>query len=676
MEKIEIKKKIDRLRAVLREHNHNYYVLDMPTISDEAYDSLLKELLLLEEKYPEFHDDNSPTKRVGGEAVDAFVKTKHKVRQWSFDNVFSFDELVKWDEKIRKMVAKNMSIANEKIEYVCELKIDGLKIVLTYENGRLQSGVTRGDGVAGEDVTSNARTIRSIPLVLKTAINMIVVGEVWLSKKELERINKERERVGEQVFANVRNAGAGSMRQLDPSVTASRKLDCFIYDIEDVSSEPAQTQVEELGLLSDWGFRVNDKYKLCKNVQEIEDFYKTWVSRKEKQDYGIDGVVIKVNSVKIQKALGYTGKSPRFGVAYKFPAIQVTTKVEDIVVQIGRTGALTPVAHLTPVLVDGSMVSRATLHNESEIERLDVRIGDTVIIQKAGDVIPDIVEVVVGLRAGNEKKFKMPKACPVCGEDIKKETIGGGGVNSAAVYCVNKKCFAQELERIIHFVSKKGMDIDGLGERVVEQLVNEGLISDMADIYELKLGDIEPLERFADKSAQNLIDAINNSRNVELRKFLFALGIRHVGEETAELVANKFGSIEKIAEASAEELEKIEGVGSVVAKSIYGWMRDSHNKDLLKHLLPKLSFNKTTQNLMTKGSPLSGKVLVLTGVLQSMSRDEAKRKIKEIGGKVTGSVSTKTDFVIVGDDPGGGKYNKAKELNIRMLSEAELIKMF
>ncbi len=670
--KKDTKNRIDKLRNTIRHHNNLYYNKDNPKISDEAYDSLLKELIELEQKNPEFNSSNSPTRRVGGEPAKQFKKVKHKIPQWSFDKLFSLEELKKWEEKIKRFINKEPLLKDEALEYVCELKIDGLKIILTYEKGELIRGATRGDGVIGEDVTCNVRTIYSIPLVLQKKVSVISVGEIWLSEKELRRINKEREKTGEVLFANTRNAGAGSMRQLDSKVTADRKLDSFIYDI-DIETKELNTQIDKLEFLKELGFKVNPNYKICKNVDEIEEFYQRWIKKKDKKDYGIDGIVIKINSKKIQDILGYTGKSPRFGIAYKFPAEQVTTKIEDIVIQVGRTGVLTPVAHLTPVLVAGSVVSRATLHNEDEIKRLDVRIGDTVVIQKAGDVIPDIVEVLKDLRTGKERKFNMPDKCVVCGSDIKKETISSGKENSVAYYCVNRKCFAQELECIIHFVSKKGMNIDGMGEKIIEQLLNEGLISNIADIYELKLGDIKPLERFADKSAENLIKAIENSKEVTLSKFLFALGIRHIGEETSELIADNLGTIGAIQKSSVETFDKIEGVGEVMAQSIYNWMHDKQNQKILSRLLGYVNVCPSHIAKDRHSQKLRGKIFVLTGTLSSMNRDEAKAKIKALGGKVSSSVSPKTDFVVAGEDPGTNKYEKAMELKIKILGEAEFI---
>ena len=547
MDKNQVKIRIEKLSQEINKIRYQYHVLDRPDVTDEVYDSLTKELRELEEKFPDLKLPDSPTQRIGGAPLEKFQKVKHRVRQWSFDDVFDFSELQKWEEKVKRLVEKNPLLNTEKLEYICEIKIDGLKIILNYENGVFVQGATRGDGLIGEDATENIKTIYSVPLKLSLPVDLVAVGECWLSKSELERINNERKKQGEPLFANSRNVAAGSIRQLDPKVAASRKLDSFVYDIDHITynmkhetkeDEIPKTQMEELILLEKLGFKVNQERKLCKNIEEIQKFYESWKNRKDKEDYGIDGIVIKINSRVIQDALGYTGKSPRWGVAYKFPAEKVTTVIEDIKIQVGRTGALTPVAHLRPVVVAGSTVSRATLHNEDEINRLDTRIGDTVVIRKAGDVIPEVVEVLKDLRTGEERKFKMPTVCPICGSAVMREAISEKKKEtSSATYCKNKKCFAQEKEKIIHFVSKKGFNIDGLGERIVEQLMNEGLVSNFSDIFELTKGDLEPLERFAEKSAENLIEAIEKSKKITLPKFLFALGIRHAGEETAVLIA-------------------------------------------------------------------------------------------------------------------------------------------
>ena len=482
-DKEKIKERVKKLSAEINKLRYAYHVEDRPDATDEVYDSLTSELLLLEEKYPDFKFSDSPTQRVGGKPLDKFQKVLHKVRQWSFSDLFNFSELEKWEEKIVKL--RDKALPKAELKYVCELKIDGLKVILRYENGEFVQGATRGDGVIGEDVTENLKTIFSIPLKLKQPINCIVVGECFMGKKELTRINGVRAKKGETMFANSRNAAAGSIRQLDPKIAAERRLDCFAYDIDQISGMSVpQTQIEELELLEELGFRVNENYQLCENIEEIQDYYSKWSKKKDEEDYGIDGVVIKINSRLLQEKLGYTGKAPRFGVAYKFPAEKVTTVIEDISVQVGRTGALTPVAHLRPVSVAGSTVSRATLHNEDEIRRLDVRIGDTVVVQKAGDVIPEITQVLKDLRTGREKQFKMPEHCPICGGPVRKEIIGiKKGNESAALYCANPKCFAVEMEKIIHFVSKKGFNIDGLGEKIVEQLISEGVIANMAEIF-------------------------------------------------------------------------------------------------------------------------------------------------------------------------------------------------
>jgi DNA ligase (NAD+) len=670
MNKKEIKNRIDKLRKVINYHRFLYHVKDIQEISDEALDSLKYELYTLEIKNPEFITQDSPTQRVGGKPLAKFKKIKHKIKQWSFNDAFDEDEMYDFDERIKRIITKDVDYRHN-IEYTSELKIDGFKIVLMYEKGILKTAATRGDGVIGEDVTENVKTIESIPLHLERDMDVIVEGEIWMGKKEFEKLNRERKKNKEALFANPRNVASGTIRQLDSKVVANRKLDSFIYDIVSSSVELPKTQFEELNFLKELGFKVNPYFVLCKNIDCIIDFWKLWQKKKEKTDYWVDGIVIKVNSSKLQGVLGYTGKAPRYAIALKFPAEQVTTVVEDIVVQVGRTGALTPVAHLRPVLVAGSKVSRATLHNGDEIMRLDVRIGDTVIIQKAGDIIPEVVEVVKDLRTGKERKFKIPEKCPVCGGGVKKKTIGGNQA-SAAEYCINKKCFAQEIEKIIHFVSKKGMNIDGMGDKIVEQLMNEGLVSDFADIYELKIGDLKILPRFAEKSAENLIDSISKSRKIELHKFLFALGVVHLGEETSTLIANNFGTLDKIKNASIEDFKEIDGVGDVVAESLCNWLKDEDNKKLLEKLLRYITVKSAHR--LTKGNPLLGKIFVLTGTMESLSREDAKEKIKLLGGKVVNSVSLNTDFVVAGSNP-GSKLEKANKLGIKVLDEKDFLKL-
>ena len=728
MNKFQAKNRIEKLAAEINRQRYEYHVLDKPDVTDEVYDSLMAELRELEEKFPELRLVDSPTQRIGGVPLKKFQKVRHRVRQWSFDDVFGAAELRKWEEKVGRMVEKSSVFSTPPsrlrdtspeykgggIEYVCEVKIDGLKIILTYEKGIFVSGATRGDGVIGEDVSENLKTIRSIPLKLNYPVDCVVVGECWLGKSELSRINQDRIAKGEIVFANSRNAAAGSIRQLDSKVAASRKLDSFIYDIDYIGAFPVsqrsephspqplrpddyvrtpplstgegemrfpKTQIEELELLQELGFKVNPEHKLCRNVSEIQAYYDAWRDKKDKQDYGIDGVVIKINSAEIQKNLGYTGKSPRWGVAYKFPAERVTTVIEDIRVQVGRTGALTPVAHLKPVLVAGSTVSRATLHNEDEIKRLDIRLGDTVVIQKAGDVIPEVVEVLVSLRTGQEKKFHMPKTCPICGAPAARHD------GEAATYCTNPKCFAVETSKIIHFVSKKGFNIDGFGEKIVEQLMNAGLVTNAAEIFELKKGDLEPLERFAEKSADNLIAAIARSKKIELEKFLFALGIRFVGEETAVLIANNLNELgadvlslgrlgflgKKFHEISEERWREIKGIGDKSAESLVNWFSDVENLKLLEKMESSgVRVIREVEN--EKNAKLAGKTFVLTGEMKNFTREVAKGMIRKAGGAVASAVSRRTDYVVAGEKP-GSKYQKALELGVKVIGEEEFKKL-
>lgn len=699
------KKIIQRMEKLTKEidkYRHQYHVLDKPEVDDDVYDSLTRELINLEKKYPEYKSAVSPTQRIGGEPLKKFEKVRHKQRQWSLQDAFSFQELKDWEERIKKILSKKSGAVSELSQsgYSCEIKIDGLKIILTYKDGVFTQGATRGDGVIGENVTAQLKTVQSIPLTLpatktgQAPQNITVVGEAWLPKKDLERINKERKKQNQAEFANSRNAAAGSIRQLDPKITAKRRLSSFIYDINDINpftpdllsrgargqhSEFPQTQIKELELLKKLGFKVEKHYEHCKNLAQVEKIYKQWENKREKQEYGIDGLVIKVNSKKLQDVLGYTGKAPRWAIAYKFSPEKVTTVVENITVQVGRTGTLTPVAHLKPVSVAGTTVSRATLHNEDEIKKLDVKIGDTVVVHKAGDIIPEVVEVLKKMRNGKENSFQMPKKCPICGSATKRRQ------GEAATYCTNKGCFAQQMENIIHFVSKKGMNIDGLGKKIVEQLINEGLIKDAADIYYLKQGDLEPLERFAEKSAENVISAIEQSREVDLAKFIYALGIRYVGEEMANELAkqishelkNKLPRISKIIQSvqnkSVEDLRNIEGVGEKVAQSIYKWFRDKKNVELLKRL-GNSGVKLIGQVSGVKSQMLSNKTFVLTGSLSSLTREEAKDKIRALGGSVSSSVSKNTDYVVAGEEP-GSKYDKAVKLGVKIIDEKEFLRM-
>jgi len=658
-----------QLRKSIDTHRKLYHESDAPEISDEAYDSLVLELEQLEEKYPSLRDDESPTVRVGGAPLEGFVKVTHTVRQWSFDNAFSVEDIYAWEERIRRYLDREGGGAPKEIEYTCEHKIDGLKVILEYEKGVFVRGATRGDGVIGEDITENLKTIEAIPLSLKKKVDIIAVGEAWLSHSEFKRINKERQASGEEVFANPRNAAAGSLRQLDPKIAASRKLQNFAYDIDYLNGagpdvyEP-QTQEEELELLETLGFSVNPHRVRAENIEAVLAFYEKWKQKRDSQEYEMDGIAIKVNSLALQNELGYTGKAPRYAIAYKFPAEQVTTTVEDIQLQVGRTGVLTPVAHLAPVRVGGVMVSRATLHNEDEIKRLDVRIGDTVIIERAGDVIPDIVSVVKELRTGKEKVFHFPKTVPECGGDGSIERVPG----TAAWRCVAKDSGVQHERKIHHFVSKKALNIEGLGPQIVDQLIEAGLISSFDDIFSLKRGDILALPGFKEKATENLLEAIDSARTTPLPRLLVGLSIPQVGEETARDLAEHFGTLDEIMSASFEALSNIEGVGDVVARSIREWFDDSSNKKLISRLRKEI----TIQEVERKAGPLSGKRFVLTGVLESLSRDEAAEKIRALGGSVSSSVSKQTDYVVYGDRP-GSKYEKALALKVPTLTERDFI---
>jgi DNA ligase (NAD+) len=684
MKNIEAKNRIRKLSEEIERYRYLYHVLDKPEITDEVYTSLRQELKKLEEKYPQYKVPNSPTERIGGKPLKKFKKVKHRFRQWSLDDVFSRQELEAWEEKNLRFLEKKwgQGKVEKKIDYTAELKIDGLHLVLFYKKGVLENGATRGDGRTGEDVTSNVKTIESIPLVLEKKVTLNVEGECWLAKSELERINKERKKKGEPLFANPRNAAAGSIRQLDPKIAASRRLDSFIYDLNSINeSADSKTQLEELKLLKELGFKVNQHYKLCKNIAEAEEYFQKIAKIKDREIYGIDGIVIKVNDKEIQNILGYTGKSPRFAIAYKFPAERVTTLVRDIKVQVGRTGALTPVAYLKAVKVAGSVVSKATLHNMDEIKRLDVRVGDTVVIQKAGDIIPQVVEVIKNLRTGREKKFKMPSRCPQCQGRVGRRKIGKGK-KEVAYYCLNPNCFSVRQEKIIHFVSKKAFDIRGLGEKIVEQLMENALIGDAGDIFSLSPGALKELDKFKDKRATNIIESIEASKRINLNRFIYSLGIRHLGEETsrilAEYLADLFPKKKKISVAefqkiashiSKEKLSLIEGAGEKIVESIFNYLRDKKNKKLLAKLDKaglelKLPRKKRNSRLLNKN-------LVVTGTLENFSREEIKARIIEMRGKISNSVSSKTDFLLVGKNP-GSKLEKAKKLGIKIIGEGEL----
>ncbi len=663
----QVVERVDKLRKNINEHRYNYHVLNKEIISEAALDSLKKELVDLETQYPELITPDSPSQRVAGGPLPYFEKVTHTVRQWSFNDAFSESDIIEFDERVKRFIKKETGNDVSHVDYTCELKIDGLKIVLTYHNGLLTTAATRGDGVIGEDVTQNIKTIQSIPLRLSEDRDIVVEGEVYMPLSQFETINREQKKLGLELYANPRNIVAGTVRQLDPTIVEKRKPNVFMYDISLGDDTP--TQYDELATLSDLGFRVNPYKKLCQSVDDIIAFWKHWQKAKDKEDYLIDGVVIKVNDKKLQDILGYTGKSPRFGIAFKFPAEQTTTVVEDIVLQIGRTGVLTPVAHLRPVSLAGSTVARATLHNEDEIERLDVRIGDTVILQKAGDVIPDIVEVLKDMRERSSKKFVFPKKVPECGGDGSIERIPG----QVAYRCKHSGSFTQFKRKLYYFVGKDAFDIDHCGPKVVDLLLEHGLISTSVDLFYLSLDQVVELPRMGQKSAQNLIDAIARKKTITLPRFLVSLSIPNVGTETARDIAKAFGTIEKIQQASFEDLSNLYGVGEIVAKEVYDYMHDEHHIHFIKELTRVVTVLPYEEKV-AKNHPFSGKKFVITGTLAHFSRDEAKAKILELGGSVSGSVSKSTDYVLVGENP-GSKYDEAQKLGVEILTERQFEKL-
>ncbi len=666
----DIQERYTKLKKAVNRHRYLYYALERPEIADSAYDELEQELIRLETQHPALQAPDSPTRRVGGSPAAGFKKVRHTVAQWSFNDAFSEQDIREFDARVRRMlqIPYNKGLGGATPTYTTELKIDGLKVVLTYERGLLKTAATRGDGEVGEDVTHNVRTIQSVPLMLERPIDIVVEGEVWMSGKTLERINKEQKRLGKPAFANPRNAAAGTIRQLDPKVAAARKLDSFIYDIARSEEELPATQYEELTRLRELGFKVNPHYKRVSSVEDILAYWEDWKKKSKTQDYWVDGVVVKVNERALQEKLGYTGKAPRFAIAFKFPAEQVTTVVERIELQVGRTGVLTPVAHLRPVLVAGSTVSRATLHNEDEIKRLDVRVGDTVVLQKAGDVIPNIVRVLTELRPKATKPYRWPSMVAECGGGGAIERIEG----QAAWRCVAKNSFAVARRKLRYFASRGALNIEGLGPSTVDALLERGLIAHVDDFFTLKEGDVLELEGKAEVSAKKLIASIAKAaRHVSLSRLITGLSISQVGEETAILLARTFKTIDDIAGASEEELTAINGIGPIVAKSIYDWFHDKENKFLIGRL-KKLLRIVSEKSLTKKNLPLAGKTFVLTGGMESMSRDEAKEKIRRVGGGVSSSVSKSTSYVVAGDEA-GSKLDKARELGVKILTEQEFL---
>lgn len=673
MTKEEAGKRIEKLKELINKHRYAYHVLDNPDIADEAFDGLKHELWKLEQAYPDLITPDSPTQRVGGEALEKFSKVQHSKKMLSIEDVFTVEELADWEKYLVRLLKHPIK------EYFAELKVDGLAVALMYEKGVLAIAATRGNGEVGEDVTQNIKTIESIPLKLETyramptkdieqriarvlSEGMIEVrGEVYIDKKDFEKINKQREKAGEAVFANPRNLAAGSIRQLDPKLAASRPLKFIAYDI--VTDHGQNFHSEEHAILKSLGFKTDKTARMCSSIEDVAVYWQEIGKKRENLPFHIDGVVALLNDNKIFESLGVAGKSPRGIRALKFSGKQATTKILDIKVQVGRTGAVTPVAMLEPVQVAGVKVSRATLHNQDEIKRLGVKIGDTVIIERAGDVIPAVVQVIRDLRAGNEKDFTMPTHCPICGTRLLRPA------KEVVWRCPNTDCRARKREFLYHFVSRKAFDIEGLGPKILDKLMDEHLIAEPSDIFELKEGDIVSLERFAEKSAQNLVYSIQQRKTIPLHRFIYSLGIRHVGEETALDLAEYFRSIERLAKASKEDLEEIRDVGGVMAESILEWFSSKENKAMVEDLL-KAGVRIEPPVETQKSQKLQGLTFVLTGSLATITREEAKEKIKALGGNTAESVSKNTVYVVVGKDP-GSKFEKAKKLGIKTLSEEE-----
>jgi len=664
--KQEAKQRIEKLKALINKYRYHRLVLDKPIIEESVEDSLKKELFDLEQEFPDLVTPDSPTQRVAGKPLKKFEKFKHPARMLSFNDAFSRQDMEDWIGRMKRIDPQAV-----KQGFYCELKIDGLAIELVYENGVLKVGATRGDGTIGEDVTQNLKTVEAIPLKIATSNKqratkeLVIRGEVFLSKKEFTSVNKERQKKGLPIYANPRNLAAGSIRQLDPKITAARKLDSFAYSL--ITDMGQWVHEDEHKILHELGFKTNPNNKFCKDLEEIQTFRDYWEKHRESLSYEIDGTVVIVNDNRMFGKLGIVGKAPRAAIAYKFSPRESTTKVKGIIVSVGRTGVLTPVAVLEPVEIGGTTVSRATLHNEDEIRRLDVRIGDTVVVGRAGDVIPDVKRALKELRTGKEKVFHFPTKCPVCGGPVKR--VEG----EAAHRCINKNCPGIKRRAIYHFVSKGAMDIEEIGPKTIDQLIDAGLIKDVADFYLLKKEDLLNLERFAEKSAENAINAVQTRKKIPLDRFIFALGIPHVGSETALDLARHFGTLEKLGEATPEELQKVRDIGGIVAKSIYEWFRSDYNRKLLKKF-EKVGLRILKQETAQKSAKLKGQTFVFTGTLENLPRERAEEIARENGGDVSSSVSKETDYVIAGAEP-GSKYDKAKKLGVKIISEKEFLNM-
>lgn len=654
--------RIIELRELLNKYNYEYYVLNQSSISDYQFDALMNELIDLESKNPHMFDENSPTNRVGGMVVEEFNKIEHKSPMMSLGDVFDFEELIGFDKKIQD------ALGYKDIEYICELKIDGLAMSLMYENGKLVYGATRGNGVIGEEVTHNIRTVKAVPLAIEDTRTIEMRGEVYMPKASLVRLNKQRELSGEALFANCRNAASGSIRQLDSSIASSRGLDMFVYTFVDCSSFNIHKQSEALDYADKLGFKTNKERRVCIGIENVIEYIKEYTLKRDNLDYDIDGVVIKVNDLRLHDKIGYTMKTPKWAIAYKFPAMEVKTKLLNIIYTVGRTGKITPNAVLTPVLVAGSTVSRATLHNEDFIRERDIKIGDNVIIRKAGDIIPEVVRVVKEDRIGNELDYEMISHCPMCGSKLVRRE------NEAHHYCLNKDCKARNIESIIHYVSKGAMDIEGLGEKVVEELYNLDFIKDVSDIYDISkyYDELCKVEGYGEKSINNMIEAIEASKKLSLERLLFALGIKEVGSKTSKILAKRYRDIDSLMRASEEELKDIKDIGEVSAKSISEYFKNDKNLELISKLKAygvNMTYLDSKDNF--KETIFNHKNVLVTGSLEKYTRDEIKNLLDSLGANVVSSVSKKLDFLIVGSDP-GSKLEKATNLGIRIVYEDEL----
>ncbi|MBI4190548.1 MAG: NAD-dependent DNA ligase LigA [Betaproteobacteria bacterium] len=659
--------RVNKLRADIEQHNYHYYVLDRPLISDAEYDSLFRELQELEQQYPQIITPESPTQRVGAAPQTDFAQVTHRTPMLSLNNAFEEKEVAAFDKRVRE------ALDAEALEYAAEPKLDGLAISLTYEKGLLASGATRGDGYTGEDVTANLRTVRAIPLKLRGTRQpelFEVRGEVLMLKTDFEQLNRRQREQEEKEFANPRNAAAGSLRQLDPHITATRRLAFFAYGIGGTDYGRLRKHSQVLDMLAERGFAVTAERKVVRGVEGMLDYYRALGAGREKLPFDIDGVVYKVNDLAAQNTLGFVSRAPRFAIAHKFPAEEAITVVEGIDVQVGRTGALTPVARLKPVFVGGVTVTNATLHNEDEVHRKDIRVGDTVVVRRAGDVIPEVVRVIAEKRSSHTRRFVMPGRCPVCGSVVRRSEDEAVARCSAGLFCP-----AQRKQALLHFASRRALDVEGLGDKLVEQLVDNQIVRTPADLYKLGIAKLAALERMAEKSARNLVAAIEKSKHTTLARFIYGLGIRNVGESTAQDLARCFGGIDRLAAADAETLQQVPDVGPVVAQSIAGFFAEPHNRKVIEQLLAAgVSFAETAPKQLDTSSPVYGKTFVLTGALPHLTRDEAQRRIRDHGGKVSGRVSKQTDYVVAGADP-GGKYDKALELGVTILDEAGLLKL-